>query len=213
MTIPLLILGSGTFALETLDIAEAAGGFHLLGFVNSVEQQDPDATHEGLPVYWIDEIPFKPAECLLVAGIVSTLRRGFIEKMVARGYRFASVVHPSAVISRRTSIGDGCVINAGVIISPNTTVESHVILNRGCLIGHDNRLESFSTVGPGAILAGGINLGAGVYVGVGAVIRDHVLIGSEAVIGAGAVVVKNVSPNVMVTGLPAQIIKTNVNGL
>ena len=68
MTIPLLILGSGTFALETLDIAETAGGFHPLGFVNSVEPQVLDATPAALPIFWIDEIPFKPADCFLVTG-------------------------------------------------------------------------------------------------------------------------------------------------
>jgi UDP-perosamine 4-acetyltransferase len=213
MTIPLLILGSGTFALETLDIAETAGGFELLGFVNSVEQPSPNATHAALPIFWVDEIPFSPADCFLVAGIVSTQRRGFIETMLTRGYRFTSAIHPSAVISRRASIGVGCVINAGVIISPNTSIEDHVILNRGCLIGHDNRIESFCTIGPGANLAGAVKLGAGAYVGVGAVIRDHLTVGSESVVGAGAVVIKSVPANVTVTGLPAQITQPNVKGL
>jgi acetyltransferase EpsM len=209
----LLILGSGTFALETLDIAEAAGGFKPLGFVNSLERPAPDAEHAGLPVFWVDEVPFEPDECYLVAGIVSTQRRGFIQTMLARGFKFTSVVHPSAVISRRARIDDGCVVNAGVVISPGTVVEAHVILNRGCLIGHDNHIGSFCSVGPGANLAGVVELGSGAYIGVGAVIRDHLTIGPESVVGAGAVVVKPVPPNVMVVGLPAQIVKTDVKGL
>lgn len=213
MAKPLLILGDGTFALETLDIAEAAGGFQPLGFVNSFERPGPGARHAGLPVFWVDDMPFEPDDCHLVAGIVSTRRRGFIEIMLARGFQFASVVHPSAVISRRAHVSDGCVISAGVVISSNTTIESHVILNRGCLIGHDNLIGPFCTVGPGANLAGGIEVGAGSYIGVGAVIRDHLAIGSEAVVGAGAAVVKPVPPNAMVVGVPARVIKTDVKGL
>ena len=47
----------------------------------------------------------------------------------------------------------------------------------------------------------------------GAVIRDHLTIGREAVVGAGAVVVKSVPDNVLVTGVPAHISKTQVKGL
>ncbi|MBI5301502.1 MAG: NeuD/PglB/VioB family sugar acetyltransferase [Chloroflexi bacterium] len=210
---PLLILGDGTFATETLDIAETAGGFKPLGFVNSLERPASGAVHAGLPVFWIDEIPFRPAECYLVAGIVSTTRRNFIETMLARDYKFTSVIHPSATISRRSSIAAGCVINAGVVISANTRVQAHVILNRGCLIGHDNLIQPFCTIGPGANLAGGLEIGEGAYIAVGAVIRDHVTIGAGSVVGGGAVVVKSVPPNVLVAGLPAQIMKTDVKGL
>jgi UDP-perosamine 4-acetyltransferase len=213
MTVPLLILGSGTFATETLDVAEAAGGFEPRGFVNSLERPAAGATHEGLPVFWVDEMPFTPSECVLVAGIVTTRRRAYIETMAARGYRFTSVIHPSAVISRRSRVGEGCVINAGVIVSSRTTLEDHVILNRGSLVGHDNHLGAFSTIGPGAVLAGGVSIGIGAYVGVGAVIRDHRAIGAESVVGAGAVVVDEVPPNVMVAGLPARIVRTAVKGL
>ena len=213
MTKPLLILGSSTFALETLDIAEMAGGFAPLGFVNSLEHPSRDARHAGLPVFWIDDTPFQPDDCYLVAGIVSTRRREMIETMLARGYRFASVIHPAAVISRRTTIGDGCVINAGVVVSHNTRVDAHVILNRGALIGHDNHIGPFCTVGPGANIAGGCEIGPAAYIGGGVVIRDHLSVGSEAVVGAGAVVVKPVAANTLVVGFPARVIKTGVKGL
>ena len=213
MAKPLLILGSSTFALETLDIAEAAGGFIPVGFVNSVERPTPDARHAGLPVFWVDDVPFRPEACSLVAGIVSTRRRELIETMQSRGYRFLSVIHPSAVISRRSTIADGCVINAGVVVSQNTTVDAHVILNRGALIGHDNRIGPFCTIGPGANIAGAVEIGPGAYIGVGAIIRDHLIIGAGAIVGAGAVVVKPVPANALVVGFPARVAQTDVKEL
>jgi len=210
---PLLILGSGTFALETLDIAETAGGFEPVGFVNSLERPKPGAQHAGLPVFWASEIPFQPGDCHVVAGIVSTRRRELIEMMQDRGYRFVSVVHPSAIISSRAMIGEGCVINAGVVVSHNTTVDAHVILNRGSLIGHDNRIGPFCTIGPGANIAGVVEIGAGAYIGAGAIIRDHLGVGAGSIVGAGAVVVKPVPAHALVIGLPARVTRTDAQGL
>jgi len=201
---PLLILGAGAFALEALDIAEQTGGFQVEGFVTSTRPPAPDARYADLPVFWIDDLPMRLSECFLVCGIGSTGRREFIEIMLDRGYRFASVIHPSAVISPRCTIEDGCLINAGVVISHSAYVGTHVLLNRGCLIGHDTRIGSFCTVGPGANIAGGVEVGSGVYIGIGAIIRDHVSVGAGSVIAAGSVVVKPVAPNTMVGGSPAR---------
>ncbi len=207
----LLILGAGTMAVEALDIAETMGCFEMLGFVVDV----PGAAEEveGFPVYTADQLSLTPNDCQVVGGIVSTKRRGFIERMAKRGYRFTSLIHPSAQISRRSRVGSGCVIHPGVIIASNTVIEEHVMVNRGALIGHDNRIASFTTIGPGANLAGALMVGSGCYLGVGCVIRDHLEIGDRAVVAAGAVVVKPVAANTLVGGVPAQVLKDGVNGL
>jgi acetyltransferase EpsM len=209
---PLLILGSGSFAIEALDIAEATGAFRPVGFVNSIERPASGARHGGLPVHFVDDIPFGPTDCVVVAGIVSTRRRAIIELLLVRGYDFATVVHPSAVISPRARLGVGCLVDAQVVVSHGAILGDHVILNRGCLIGHDNRMGSFTSVGPGANLAGAVEVGAGTYIGVGAVVRDHLTIGEGAVLGAGTVVIKPVPPHALVTGVPAEVKKTGVEG-
>lgn len=213
MTVPLLILGDGTFAIEALDIAEAAGGFEPLGFVNSHEAVASDRTHAGLPVFTPDTLPYTPKLCSLVCGIVSNRRRAFIQDMAARGYRFATLIHPAATVSRRASITEGCIIHAGVVVSSSTSIGNHVIVNRGALIGHDIEIGGFVTIGPGANIAGKVTIGEGAYIGAGAVIRDHLSIGTGSVVGAGAVVVDPVPPHVLVTGLPAKVIRDGINGL
>src|SRR5689334_5887778 len=90
----LLLLGDGRFAVEALEIAEATEEFAPVGFVNSLVRPTSGARLEGLPVFWVEDIPFGPAECEIVCAIVTTERRPFIGLMRARGYRFASLVHP-----------------------------------------------------------------------------------------------------------------------
>lgn len=206
--LPLLILGAGSMAVEVLDIAEATGAFDILGF--AVDRPGAPAELEGRPVYTFPELPSGVA---CVAGIVSNQRHAFIEAVAALGHPFVSVIHPSAQLSRRATIHPGCVIHPGVIIASNTIIGPHCLVNRGALIGHDNRLEPFTTVGPGANLAGALTVGPGAYLGVGCVVRDHLTIGRGAVVAAGAVVIKSVEPHTLVGGVPAQVLKTGVDGL
>lgn len=210
--IALLILGAGSFAIETLEIAELAGGFRPVGFVVS-DRPPPGAVHAGLPIYAEDAIPSDLAAAHAVGGIVSTRRRAFLERVEARGVRFATMKHPTAIVSPRATLLRGVVVGAGVIVASNTRVGAHALLNRGANVGHDNRVGDFVTISPGATLAGGIEIGEGAYIGAGAVVRDHLSIGEGAIVAAGAVVVKAVEPNTLVAGCPASVMRRGVNGL
>ncbi len=52
-----------------------------------------------------------------------------------------------------------------------------------------------------------VRIGDNVWVGMGAIILKGVTIGENSVVGAGAVVARDVPPNVVVAGNPAQIVK------
>jgi acetyltransferase EpsM len=208
----ILFLGDGPFAVEALDIAEAAGGFKPLGFVNSQERPASGSTLEGLPVFWIDDLPFGSGECEVACAIVTTQRRAFIDDMRRRGYRFRSLIHPSANVSIRARIGDGCILNAGTVVASNADVGEHTIINRGALIGHDDLIGECCTIGPGANIAGNVRIGDGTFIGQGAVIRERLTIGEGVAIAAGAVVLRDVRSNDMVAGIPARTIRSGVNG-
>lgn len=209
--IPLLILGAGSFAIEALEIAELTAQFRPLGFVVS----DPPAaglTHAGLPVLGESDLP--AIEGVQIAGgIVSNRRRAFIERLLGRGMRPATLKHPTAIVSPRATLVPGALVAAGVIVGSNTRIGAHALLNRGANIGHDNDIGAFVTISPGATLAGAIQVGAGAYIGVGAVVRDHLSIGEGAVVAAGAVVVKPVEAHTLVAGCPATVIRRGVEGL
>jgi acetyltransferase EpsM len=170
------------------------------------------STLEGLPVFWIEDIPYRSGECEVVCAIVTTRRRAFIDDMRRRGYRFGSLIDPSASVSRRARIGNGCILGAGSVVASNADLGEHTIVNRGALIGHDDRIGQCCTIGPGANIAGNVRVGDGSFIGQGAVIRGRLTIGDGAVIAAGAVVLRDVQPNDMVAGIPAEIIRSGVNG-
>jgi sugar O-acyltransferase (sialic acid O-acetyltransferase NeuD family) len=194
-----------------MEAAELSGRT-VLAFLVSDEKYRLATHHEGKPVFVFSHLPWSPREVSCLAGIISTQRRVFIQSMIAREFEFASVVHPTAIVSPRATIDAGALVGAGVIVSANTRVGPHVILNRGANVAHDVKLGAYATVGPNAVIAGAVSIESSAWVGVGAVVRDHVTIGEGAVVGAGAVVVKPVAPHTLVAGSPATVMREGVDG-
>ncbi len=121
--------------------------------------------------------------------------------------RYRSVVHPDAVISRSSRIGDGTVVMAGVVVNAASTIGEHVILNTCSSIDHDCWIEDFAHISPNATICGGVYIGEGTHVGAGATIIQNVRIGKWAVIGAGSVVLKDIPDFAVVIGIPGKIVR------
>ena len=209
---PLLILGTRTFAEEVADLASAIPGLHVAGFVENLDKDRCTQPLRGLPVFWIDDIDHLLPTHRAVCALSTTFRSRFIRQAEEIGLLFTSLIHPSAVISAQTEIGIGAVIGAGSVIGAHSHLSPHVVVNRGALIGHHTAIGSFCSIQPGANVAGACSIGEAVYIGMGAIIIDHIHIGAHAVVGAGAVVTKDVPERVQVIGLPARIVKDNIDG-
>lgn len=208
---PLLILGTNIFATEIADLACDISTIRVAGFV---ENMRPDRCHkhlEGLPVYWIDDLADLADSHCAVAGLGTTQRHRFVQQAAAFGISFATLIHPSARVSSRSSVAEGSIINAGVIIATRCRLGRHVCVNRGALIGHHTEIGDYTTVSPGANIAGSCRIGARTYIGMGAIIVDHISIGSGCFITAGSLVTNDVPDRVKIKGSPARIVKTNIN--
>lgn len=114
------------------------------------------------------------------------------------------------VIKGSHLILQGGFINENVQITCGSTIE----IGKGCAIGRDVVIRSYDGH---TIIKGGYNvsepikIGNHVWIGQGAQILKGVTIGDGAIIAAGAVVTKDVAPHTAVGGVPAKILKENVN--
>ena len=120
---------------------------------------------------------------------------------------FIKAIHPNAVVSSFSKIGDGTIIMAGAIVNPDTTIGKHCIINTGAIVEHDCKIDNFVHVSPNASLAGNVTVGEGSQIGIGATVIQGIKIGKWVVIGAGAVIIKDVPDNATVVGNPGRIIK------
>lgn len=122
---------------------------------------------------------------------------------------FAIAIHPSAVISSNTRIGEGTVVMARVAINPDVTIGKHCIINTNATVEHDALIADFVHICPGVSLAGNVTIGEGTQVGIGAAVIQGISIGKWVTIGAGAVIVNNIPDYAVVVGNPGKIIKYN----
>ena len=209
----LLILGAGTFAMDVADLISDLSGYVVDGFVVSVPPYESGATLLDRPIYWIDDLNRFAETHLAIGAIVSTKRWPFIQRAEELGMRFATIVHPTARVSRMARLGDGTLVSAGVLVTTHSVVGRHVILNRGAIIGHHVQIGDGATISPGANLAGAVTVGQRAWVGLSAVVLEKRTVGAHSVVGAGAVVTQDVPDRVMVVGVPAKIVKENMDGL
>jgi sugar O-acyltransferase (sialic acid O-acetyltransferase NeuD family) len=135
-----------------------------------------------------------------------------IRKAVAaklQGVTFTSAIHPSAVISPRSSIGEGTVVMANVSLNVHSNIGRHVILNTNCSIDHDCVVEDFVHISPNVALAGNVQVGEGTQIGIGACVKQNINIGKWVMVGAGAVIIRDVPDFAVVVGNPGRVIKMN----
>jgi acetyltransferase EpsM len=209
---PLLVLGTTPFSLEIADVAAATGRFEVAGFVENLDRGRCAQQLAGLPVHWIDDAAGLAPTHLAVCGIGTTRRSIFVEQASRLGFRFATVVHPTAYVSPTSTLGEGTIVSAAVAVAAYTTIGRHVLLNRGCLVGHHTLVGDYCSLQSGANVAGSCRIGEATFIAMGAVVVDHLSVGSHSIVGAGAVVVEDVPDNVQVVGVPARIVKEGVEG-
>lgn len=209
MSLPIVVLGGGGHAKVLIEALLLQHG-EVLGYTSL---NDGGKTVLGIPRLGDDEamLEYGPDKLRLVNGVGSiastSSRKRLFEQFQKRGYRFESVIHPSAVMASDTWLEEGVQIMAGAVVQPGSRVGANTILNTGVMVDHDCDIGSHVHIAPGAVLSGGVRVENEAHVGTGAVVIQGLTIGAGSIIGAGAVVLQNVSPGVTVVGVPGKVIR------
>lgn len=205
----LVIWGAGGHAKVVAEAAELEGRYKLLGFVDDVNPSAIGSSILGYPVLDPAQVHSRPDEIHVIVGIGNCHHRLRVaEELQVSGFRFGTVIHPSAILSRSASISPGTVFLAWAFVDAESRVGSHVIVNVRGSVAHDCRVEDGVHIGGAASIAGCVTMGKGAFLGVNATVSDHITIGDGAVIGIGSVVIRDVPPRTVVVGVPARETRT-----
>lgn len=205
----LIVVGGGGFGNEIASWAAdcyAAGRLPALdGYLDDNERRPLGygAPHLGSIA---DYRPRSGDELLIAVGAPTTKRR-LIELLRERGARFASLIHPTAIIGSNCHHDEGVIICPLAINTANTRMQAFSTLLSFSGLGHDARLGSYSTVSSHVDVMGHAIIGESVFIGSGARVMPGIKVGDGARIGANVVVQRNVAAGVTLFALPAKTLK------
>ena len=173
---------------------------------------DDPATHGssllGVDVIGPAEAAHEHPEALVVACVASpddpSRRLRLVSKLSLPAERYATLMHPTAVVPASASIGPGTVLHAGTVLTADVELGAHVAVMPAVVLTHDDVVEDGVTFGAGARIAGAVTIERGAYIGAGALLRERLVVGAGAVVGMGAVVTRPVPAGEVWVGSPAR---------
>jgi sugar O-acyltransferase (sialic acid O-acetyltransferase NeuD family) len=173
---------------------------------------DDPATHgrvfAGVEVIGPSTAVHEHPDALVAACVASPghpLRRlELVERLELAPERYATLVHPTAVVPASAAIGPGTVLHATTILTADIELGAHVAAMPAVVLTHDDSIGDGVTFGAGVRVAGGVTIERGAYIGAGALVREGLTVGAGAVVGMGAVVTRPVPAGEVWAGVPAR---------
>lgn len=205
---PVIVIGAGGHAMVLIEVLRTLGR-QVLSITDSAEARRGN-TIGGILIEGSDELVLEhdPDRVELANAIgsvkVPEIRRRIYVKFASRGYRFATIVHPSATVSPSSHLAQGAQVMAGATIQPRAMIGANTIVNTNASIDHDCTIGMHTHVAPGAILSGNVSVGQSCHIGTAASVIQSVNLGNNAFIAAGAVVTKDIERGAKVRGVPAR---------
>jgi len=201
----IFVISAGGHGQVVLDCAREAG-FEVLGFLDDDKNligKDIQGVRVIGPSNYAKEIEYS----VVVAIGDNHKRKLVVERLALKEDKYATIIHPKAIIGSDVRILSGSMILGGVVINTSTVIGKHTIINTSSSIDHHNEIGDFVHIAPGVHTGGFVNIGNQTFVGIGATIINNITIGSDVIIGAGSVVIKDIPDRVTVVGVPGRIIK------
>lgn len=117
-------------------------------------------------------------------------------------FRLCFSFHIKAVVPYKAQTGKGSRLGhrgVGVVVHPDAVIGENVLIGSGVTVGGRKTGETAPKIGNN------------VYIGNGAKILGSVIMGDNCVVGANAVVIKSVPARCVVAGVPARILRENID--
>lgn len=208
-SLKLVMLGAGGHAKVLLSLA-IARGLEVQGVCDPELHRLGVVEWRGIRVLGGDEV-LEQLDCArvgLINGIGqvvgSSLRQTIYERAVDKGFRFPTLVHPTAFVDGAAVLAEGVQVMAGVVIQPDASLGCNTIVNTRASVDHDCRVAAHVHIAPGATLCGNVQVATCAFVGAGATVIQGLVIGEYAVVGAGAVMVRDLPARSILLGQTAR---------
>lgn len=213
MTDRIIIVGGGGFGRELVahvgDAHRAGMLAPLGGYIDDAGDVMAAFGHYGDVAFLgtLDSYQPQPSDLFTLAVGAPRTKQAIVQRLRARGARFATVIHPSAITSPTCLMGEGVIIGTHAGPGVDTVLGDFVTLNSYSGVGHDARIGAYTTLSGHVDVTGGTQIGEGVFIGSNASILPRVKIGDWASVGAGSMVYRSIKAGTTVYAPPAKLLK------
>lgn len=156
-----------------------------------------DTSIEGLPVVAFEalESVYPAATHSLITAVgyreMNDLRARKYREGRAKGYAFASYIHPSVVRHDGVTVGENTIILDHVALHPYTTIGNSVFIASNASIGHGCAIGDHCWINSGVSVGGETEIGDATFLGINATIGDNIRVGRQCFVGANTLVARD----------------------
>jgi sugar O-acyltransferase (sialic acid O-acetyltransferase NeuD family) len=204
----IIIVGAGGFGREVLQWARHAWPEHvskIAGFLSA--EPDKLAGHAAtLPILTSPaDFEARPTDGLLLAIGIPRVRRHVAEQLEARGARFLTLIHPTAIVADTAEIGPGTVICPYAIVSDAVRLGRLVLVNYHASLGHDAAAGDYAVLSPYATMGGYASVGSDVFLGLNSAVGPAASVGCRSTVAANSCALVDVPADRLVYGVPGRV--------
>jgi len=208
----LCIYGVGGFGREALACYKDQFGLDSKEISSSVIFMDDNPEVKGTVISGVivcakTDIDFYDYDFFIAVGDPS-IRKQMVDSLPS-DVSFATIIHPSAVVSESVRIGVGSIITANCVLTCDINVGKHAHFNLHSTVGHDTVIGDYFTTAPAVNISGNCHIDNMVYFGTNACIKQGLNVTQNVTIGMGGVVVKDINESGVYIGAPCKLLKRN----
>ena len=204
----ILIVGAGGFGREVLQWARHAWPGHaqkIVGFLSddphALDGHRPTLRTLGSP----DAFEPRPSDGLVLAIGIRGVRREVAERLAARGARFLTMIHPTAIVADTAVIGPGSVICPYAVVSDAVRLGRCVLVNYHASLGHDAAAGDYAVLSPYATLGGYAQVGADVFLAIHASVGPCIVLSDRCTVSANSSALTSAPADSIVFGVPGRV--------
>lgn len=204
----LVIIGAGGMGRSVYCIAKGGIGygteFVVKGFIDDdLSQLD---NFEGYPpvLGTIDDYVIEEDDVFVCSIGDTKTKKLLCEKLKARGAKFQTLIHKTAIVRQNAKIGDGCIIADFASVGADCTIGENSLVQAFAIAAHDCKIGNYVRIDTHATCVGGVVIEDTATIHTSAVVSHNVVVGEGATVAALSFVIKKVKPGTTVYGNPAK---------
>ncbi len=206
----LIILGAGGTAATIQDVVDAINAVTPTWKIVGALDDNPKligGSIAGIKVLGPIVDAHKYSDCFFISSIAHPqnriIRRRIFERAKTQGCKFGTIIHPTAIVSKDATIGEGCFIDAYSIVSGLVVLEDDVFIQNTCSIGHESIIRAHTTLSVNVKVSGSVIVGSDCYLGTNSCTSHDVEIPDDTLIAMGSAVIQSIKDGGTWIGVPA----------